>query len=176
MRCQICNKKDATIHLTEIKDGQRLEMHICAQCASQEGIAMQSQLSINELLGNLLASAPDEEELLKATGQVSCPHCGFTLEQFRKEAVLGCPYDYEVFEKTLMPLIEQAHDGAARHCGKVPARTPSDTRASIELMGLRARLEAAIHSEDYESAAGLRDKIAEVEKAHKQQTPPEISV
>lgn len=176
MRCQICNKKEATIHLTEIKDGQRLEMHICAQCASQEGIAMQSQLSINELLGNLLASAPDEETLLQSTGQVSCPHCGFTLEQFRKEAVLGCPYDYEVFEKTLMPLIEQAHNGAARHCGKVPGRTPSDTRVNIELMGLRARLEACVHNEDYETAAELRDMIAEAEKTQKQQTLPEASV
>jgi protein arginine kinase activator len=154
MQCQICQEKEATIHLTEISDGARTEMHLCEHCAAEEGIAIKSQISLNELLNSLLASQPADSELYGDSAQKSsCPHCGFSLEQFRKEPVLGCPYDYEVFEKSLSPLIEKAHGGNSRHCGKVPSKTPADTRKQIELMRLRQQLEIAVNNEDYESAA-----------------------
>jgi len=160
MQCQICHKKDATIHLTEITDGVRTELHLCESCAVQEGIAIKGQIPLNELLSSLLASQPTEGELFEQPQQQqSCPHCGFTLEHFRKEAVLGCPYDYELFEKSLLPVIERAQDGHTRHCGKVPSKTSDVTKRQIELCALRQQLEAAVKSEDYERAAQLRDKI-----------------
>lgn len=162
MQCQMCQEKEATIHLTEISEGVRTEMHLCEHCAEEEGIAVKSQISLNELLSSLLAAQPADSELYGDSAKSTCPHCAFTLDQFRKEPVLGCPYDYEVFEKSLAPLIEKAHDGHSRHCGKVPAKTPTDTRKQIELMRLRQQLETAVNSEDYETAAELRDKIDHV--------------
>jgi protein arginine kinase activator len=159
MQCQICKKNDATIHLTEITDGERTEMHICESCAAEQGIAVKSHIPLNELLSGLLAAQPSDDDLSGQPEQVQCPHCGLTLAQFRKEAVLGCPYDYEVFEKSLLPLIEKAHDGKTTHCGKLPSRTPKDTKKQVELLNLRQQLEAAVKSEDYEQAAKLRDKI-----------------
>jgi protein arginine kinase activator len=160
MQCQICQEKEATIHLTEISDGVRTEMHLCEHCAAEEGIAVKSQISLNELLNSLLAAQPADSEFYGESAQKSsCPHCGFSLEQFRKEPVLGCPYDYEVFEKSLSPLIEKTHDGNSHHYGKVPAKTPADTRKQIELMKLRQQLETAVNNEDYETAAELRDRI-----------------
>lgn len=160
MQCQICNKREATIHLTEITDGARNEMHLCERCASEQGIAVKSQIPINELLSGLLSSQPEDDELAGLlTKETSCPHCGFTLEQFHKEAVLGCPYDYEVFEKPLLLLIEKAHDGKTSHCGKVPSRVSPDSKRQIELLSLRQKLDAAVQAEDYELAAELRDKI-----------------
>ena len=162
MQCQICQKNEATIHLTEISNGARTEMHLCEHCAQEEGIAVKSQISLNELLGSLLASQPADDEVFAGPKQKSsCPHCGFTLEQFRKEPVLGCPYDYEVFEKSLLPLIEKAQDGKTHHCGKIPSKTPADTKKQMELMRLRQQLKTAVETEDYETAAELRDKIDE---------------
>jgi len=164
MQCQICKKNSATIHLTEIADGVRTEMHLCEQCAQEEGIAVKSQIPLNELLSSLLASQPDDDDIFgDSTQKISCPHCGFTLEQFRKDAALGCPYDYEVFEKSLLPLIEKAHNGKTYHCGKVPSRIPGDTKKQIEVATLRQQLEAAVKSENYELAAQLRDKIDRLE-------------
>ncbi len=161
MQCQICKENDATIHLTEITDGKRTEMHICEQCAAEQGIAVKSQIPVNELLSGLLAAQPSDDELSdRSAQQVQCPHCGFTLAQFSKEAVLGCPYDYEVFEKSLLPLIEKAHNGKTTHCGKLPSKTPKDTKKQVELLNLRQQLETAVQSEDYELAAELRDKIS----------------
>jgi len=164
MQCQICNKKTAIIHLTEISEGLRTEMHLCEQCAVEQGIAAKSQVSINELLSSLLAVQPSDEELFGPSEQkTSCPRCGFTLGQFRKEGVLGCPYDYELFEKSLLPLIERAHNGKTSHCGKVPSKTPQDTKKQIEHANLRQQLDAAVRNEDYELAAKLRDKINQLE-------------
>ena len=166
MQCQICKKNEATIHLTEITDGVRAEMHICEHCAQEEGIAVKSQIPLNELLSSLLAVQPTDEELFGPSEKgtlPSCPQCGFTLEQFRKEAVLGCPYDYEVFEKPLRRLIKKAHNGNSTHCGKVPSKTSTGTKKQIQLITLRQRLDAAVQSEDYELAAKLRDKIKKCE-------------
>ena len=165
MQCQICNNRDATIHLTEITDGARSEMHVCEQCAAEQGIAVKSHIPINELLSSLLAAQPADDELSDPTEQeAACPICGFTLDQFRKEGVLGCPNDYEVFAKSLQPLIERAHCGKIAHCGKLPSRTSLDTKKQVRLLNLRRQLEVAVQNEDYELAAKLRDKISENEK------------
>jgi protein arginine kinase activator len=165
MQCQICDKNDATIHLTEIADGVRTEMHICEHCAAEQDIAVKSHIPINELLSNLLAVQPTDDELSGPSEQkIACPNCGFTLARFRKEGVLGCPHDYEVFEKLLRPLIEKAHDDKTAHCGKIPSKTPRDTKNQMELLNLRQQLEVAVQTEDYELAAELRDKIEQSEK------------
>ncbi|HPS55755.1 MAG TPA: UvrB/UvrC motif-containing protein [Sedimentisphaerales bacterium] len=160
MQCQICKKNEATIHLTEIIDGVRSETHICQDCAQHQGIVVKSQMPINELLTNLLASQPDDEEIAGTLGIAkSCPDCGFTLDHFRKEAMLGCPNDYEVFEEELKPLIEKAQDYNSTHCGKVPSKMPVTKKQKIEFTNLQKELEIAVQKEDYEQAAILRDKI-----------------
>jgi len=161
MQCEICQSKEATIHLTEIADGVRTEMHLCEQCAQEQGVGVKSYIPLNELLSNLLAAGPkDEGPAGPDENQLTCPRCGFTLEKFNEKAVLGCPYDYEVFEKELLPLIKKAHDGATTHCGKAPARMPKDSKQQMEIDRLNRQLDEAVRKEDYELAAKLRDKLA----------------
>jgi len=160
MQCQICSKRTATIHLTEINDGVRTEMHVCEQCAAEQGIAAHTQMSVNELLSHLLAVQPSDEEIFgPAEQQQVCPSCGFTLDRLRKEGTFGCPMDYKVFEQALLPLIERAHGGKNTHGGKVPTKVPKDTKKFVELSQLRQQLEKAVRDEDYELAAKLRDKM-----------------
>lgn len=164
MICQVCKKHEATIHLTEIAGGKRAEMHLCQACAIEQGVAVKSQMPINELLSSLLDAAPTEDEIsTDPEKDLICPSCGITLEQFRKNALLGCPDDYEVFEKALTPLIEKAQDGHTTHCGKIPAKTPGDTKKQVQLLNLRQQLDNAVKTEDYEQAAKLRDQINELE-------------
>ena len=168
MQCQICQKNDATIHLTEITAGSRTEMHLCENCAAEQNITVKSHIPINELLSGLLSVQPTDEEIAGPTQQqLVCPNCGFTLEQFRKEGVLGCPHDYEIFERSLQPLIEKAHNGETAHCGKIPLSTPHDTKKQMEILSLKQQLNNAVRSEDYELAAILRDKIQQTELQEK---------
>jgi len=165
MQCQICKNNEATIHLTEISNGIRSELHLCEYCAAEQQIAVKNQLPLNELLSSLLAAAPEEEQFTSAeTRRLKCPVCGFTLEHLRNASLLGCPQDYEVFAQPLLPLIESIHDGKTLHCGKVPSTTPKRTKNQIELHSLKLKLEQAVKKEDYELAAKMRDQIAEKEK------------
>lgn len=165
MLCQACKERTATIHLTELNDGHRVETHLCQQCAESQGLAIKSQIPLNELLNTLLSAAPQATDggSEDAPGQVHsdhpCPDCGMTLKRFSKESLLGCPHDYEEFADELAPLIAQTQNGHSQHIGKVPARIPAAQHRDIELKNLQRQLEAAIQNEDYETAAKLRDRI-----------------
>ena len=163
MLCQQCKQQTATIHLTEINNGVRVETHLCEFCAEQEGIAIKSQVPLNELLSTLLASQETEkiepEEDKNIGEKTECPSCGMTVQAFRKGGLLGCPNDYDAFNETLEPMIEKSQGGNSKHVGKVPKNEPEDSKKHIEVINLRKQLEQAVRGEDYEKAAELRDRI-----------------
>jgi protein arginine kinase activator len=118
MKCDNCNKP-ATVHLTEIKNGKKIEKHLCEACAAQnEGLPVKGHTPINELLTNFVMA---HSGLQKEQG-LSCEQCGITWAEFRQSGLLGCSHDYDLFERDLTPLIQRAHEGATHHLGKVPAR------------------------------------------------------
>ena len=53
MQCDICGKKKATVHLTEIVDEQMSEMHLCEECARQKSVQMEQQFGLADLLAGL---------------------------------------------------------------------------------------------------------------------------
>lgn len=162
MKCDNCNK-NATVHLTEIKGGKKLEKHLCEQCAAQnEGLPVKPHMPINELLTNFVMM---HSGLPKDTA-TTCEQCGMTWSDFRNGGLLGCAHDYDVFEKDLNPLLTRAHEGMTRHVGKVPARrggTGVPMKRQIDLSRLRKDLAKAVEAEDYERAAKLRDQIRTAE-------------
>jgi protein arginine kinase activator len=167
MLCQACKEKSATIHLTEINNGQRCETHLCSRCAQQQGVSIKTQIPLNELLNTLISVKPQGDEQaqpsLDAAADHPCPVCGMTLKEFASEPLLGCPHDYSEFQEQLLPLIERSQGGQSHHSGKVPSRTGDQDRKNIELINLRRQLDQAIKNEDYETAAGLRDQIQALE-------------
>lgn len=163
MLCQACKERTATIHLTEITNGQRAETHLCQECAHQQGLAVKAQIPLNELLSTLLSVQPQVDKTTGAVGHEmkdkACPECGMTLKKFAKESLLGCPHDYTAFEDQLLPLIERSHNGKSWHCGKVPAHTSNEDKNDIMRRRLQRELDTAVKNEDYETAARLRDQI-----------------
>lgn len=161
MKCQKCKKNLATIHLTEIVQGQRSEMHLCQLCAESEGVAIKSQVPLNELLNSLLSAEDiDQDSSSKVSSQSeTCDFCGMTWDNFRKNSLLGCPNDYDVFSKPLEDIIHNAHSGGDVHVGKVPSRADKGTEKQIKMLNLRKELGRAVKTEDYEAAANLRDEI-----------------
>lgn len=162
MLCQSCNERTATIHLTEISEGMRMETHLCEACAQKQGLAVKSQIPLNELLSTLLAAQSESQTgqtPAETSADIRCPACGMTLKKFIQKSQLGCPNDYKVFNEPLKRIIQKAQNGAVQHRGKVPASAPVDTRDQIKLMSLRQQLEEAVKNEDYETAAKLRDMM-----------------
>jgi len=163
MHCQRCKEQTATIHLTEINNGQRQETHLCEICAEQEGLAIKSQIPLNELLSTLLASQSSGKEQpvseVASENEESCPSCGMTMGEFQKGRLLGCANDYEELGDSLEPIIEKNQGGHTAHKGKVPANTPEDSKKQVKILQLRRELEDAVENEDYENAAQIRDRI-----------------
>ena len=156
-KCDKCGKT-ATVYLTEITNGQKTEKHLCEQCAEDEGVTLKP--SIGQLLEDfVLQSAPSE------ISDKTCEVCGMSFSQFAKKGLLGCPNDYDTFEKALRPLLRRAHEGATQHIGKVPHRAGPGQKKMNAILRLRAQLQKAVSAEDYELAARLRDEVKGLERS-----------
>jgi protein arginine kinase activator len=155
--CQRCKKKQATVHLTDIVQGEKREQHLCDECAQSESITIKSHTPINELLASFVMEQSGAREL----AELECDQCGTTFVEFRNNGLLGCPHDYDVFAEALAPLLERAHgEGATHHVGKSPkGDVDGAVRRKRELLRMRRELDKAVESEDYEKAAQLRDEI-----------------
>lgn len=158
MLCERCKKNVATVHLTEIVKGKKLERHLCEECSKEEGYTIKTHVSLQDLLTAFISAHSDASEM----AETSCPDCGMSYVDFRSEGRLGCPNDYEVFREAIDPLLEKVH-GKVEHLGKLPSRAGESQRRQRDLMTLRRRLRKAVEREDYEEAAKLRDLIKEGE-------------
>ncbi|MHC4295291.1 MAG: UvrB/UvrC motif-containing protein [Planctomycetota bacterium] len=159
-KCDKCDKP-ATVHLTDIINGQKIEKDLCEECAATEGFSFKTNIPISMLLEDFVLHGTSDEDTL----QRKCEVCGTTLSEFRNQGVLGCPHDYETFEDELTTLLQRAHEGASQHVGKVPHRAGSAQKKMNAVLRLRAQLKAAVASEDYEKAAELRDQIKDLENS-----------
>jgi protein arginine kinase activator len=162
MLCDLCNKNQATVHLTEIIDDQISELHLCEECARKKSMQMEQQFGLADLLAGLAELAkPEEGE--EAAG-VKCPNCGLSYQDFKKAGRLGCSECYPAFKKYLMPLLKKIH-GSTQHLGKSPYKAAARPKKRlVNLTELRMQLQRAIEKEEFEEAARLRDKIREIEK------------
>lgn len=161
MKCQYC-ANPATVHLTDIINKQKRELHLCQQCAEQKQLVKTKELNLPAILQTLISQhvGPLSDELSRLT----CPHCGIKYMEFRAAGRLGCPHDYEVFRKGLEPLLQRIHR-SAKHLGKSPRRPQPSASVVAELVELRGKLRNAVESEAYEEAARLRDLIRQKETA-----------
>jgi len=157
--CQECQKSIATVHLTEIKSGQRQEKHLCENCARNMDFQYKQPVTIQELLGTLLEKSGQKES---SKTQTPCPQCGITFAEFKNKGRLGCAYDYEFFGNEVENLLNKMH-GSTRYVGKSPPGHNTEPIHKNELMKLKTRLKRVVSAEEYEEAARIRDRIIELE-------------
>lgn len=157
MTCQRC-QDHATVHLTETVNGRRRELHLCASCARKAGVlpegteAQPAELPLDKVVQGLILTHVGE--IVGELAGLTCPDCGLKFMEYRARGRLGCPNDYTVFTRGLLPLLHRAH-GATRHVGKVARRQT----AAADRLRLRSQLRDAVAREDYEEAARLRDQL-----------------
>jgi len=161
MICQQCKKHPATVHLTDLVKGEKRERHLCEHCAATEGISVKQHVSINEVLNSFLMTQAGVQELVK----IRCPDCGMSFVEFRNQGLLGCPKDYDVFGEPLAAVVQRAQEGATHHTGKRPGQMVKLDPRQQRRLELQRELRAAVEREDYERAADLRDRLAELDKA-----------
>jgi len=142
--CQICKQRPAKVHYTEIVNNSMVSLDLCAECAEEKGIDVQSTApyGLGDLVAGLIDSAVAGE--MDKIGRFGCPDC------------------YTSFEAQIAPMLRQIH-GAAQHQGKAPPDHERRTVVRERVTGLRDELARAVEAEDYERAAQIRDEIRQLE-------------
>ncbi|MHC4872357.1 MAG: UvrB/UvrC motif-containing protein [Planctomycetota bacterium] len=155
--CEVCKKNPATVHLTDIHNNEKKELHLCQGCAEDKGISFQHNFSLPELLSELTGAHGIEKK-----SDLVCEACGLSFSDFQARGRFGCANDYKAFRDELIPMIERIH-GKTRHMGKVPKEAGKSSNHQ-NLMDLQKKMKAAIEREAYEEAAEIRDQINRIKK------------
>ncbi len=180
VNCESCNKSEAVVHLTNIVGGQMEKLRLCGPCAAARGFVVEPPAlgavgavpeKVDQILSQMLEALQTGMEVSEqrpAEPEAACPDCGMTLSEFQKRGRLGCANDYIVFEDEMNRLLTKIH-GANVHVGALPAkaRERQGRRRFVKerIEALKKELDAAVHGERFEEAAGLRDRLRELERA-----------
>jgi len=167
MLCQQCRKRPATVQITQITDGHKVELHLCEECALKSGkldFISDPQVSLENFLTGLLQSDMNAAPGVTRPAGLQCKACGMTYQEFSRTGKLGCAECYRYFLDQLEPVFRRIH-GNTRHHGKLPRRLEGAARTRREVQELRDRLRRAVEAENFEEAAALRDEIRRLEAA-----------
>ena len=156
MQCCVCKDREAKVHLTQIVGDKMQKVDLCEECAKAKGVNDPAGFSLADLLLGLGAS--QEMEQAAGSGDLKCPHCGFTQADFKKAGRLGCSECYVTFADGLESLLKSMHKGI-KHLGKAPQSLQQSRDLSDKLKSLQKKLDKAVEQEDFEQAAQIRDEI-----------------
>lgn len=167
MLCDECQKEPACVHITKVINQQKIEKHLCEQCAQKageimsKGIIFGSKFSIHDFLKEMFDYTLTENAC--PTLEPVCSDCGLSYSEFCQSGKFGCSGCYQAFAGQLEPLIKRIH-GTAEHTGKIPKRGGRRLGVEQQIKRLRHKLEQHVTREEYELAAQLRDEIKELER------------
>ncbi|SEQ84889.1 UvrB/UvrC motif-containing protein [Piscibacillus halophilus] len=169
MECQRCQQNEATVHYTQVVNGEKTEIHLCEQCAEQEGYMNFSNenMSIHQLLTSMFPfdqNVNQAQSIQTQQHNLQCDRCGTTYQQFRKRGKFGCSNCYRAFESNLNPLFRRVHSGNTKHVGKIPRRIGGNLHKQRELEQLQAKLQQLVYDEAFEEAAQVRDEIRKLKE------------
>lgn len=162
MLCQRCEQNEASVHYTQVINGQKSEVHLCNSCAEQEGYTnfANNGLSFHQFLTSMFPfDQTVAQKPIHSSASLQCSHCGLTYQEFRNKGKFGCSHCYEAFELYLNPIFKRVHSGNNRHVGKIPKRAGGKLHMQREIEQLKDRLQQLIQSENFEEAAKVRDEI-----------------
>lgn len=165
MICEICKVNHATVHITTIKDGKKIDMNLCDECARKTESFYMDNISFQDFFEGLLDMTTKSQKI-GAINDLTCPMCHMTYNEFRKSGKFGCFTCYKTFSANLAPIFKRIH-GSANHAGKIPIRSGAKLKITQKITHLKNELKDAIEKEEFEVAATLRDEIRILEKGDK---------
>ena len=148
--CQGCTKSCAT-YFTLVAGGKAETYGCCQGCpavpkADGDGLLPSAALGLK-----LAAPLP--------LGRGKCPTCGLRWSDFERTHRMGCPTCYQAHGQEILGTLGRLQPGLEHH-GRRPDSRP-DRRHRLD--EARRSLQEAQRTEDFETAAALRDEIAELE-------------
>ncbi|UOR10660.1 UvrB/UvrC motif-containing protein [Halobacillus amylolyticus] len=167
MECQRCHNRPATVHLTQLMNGEKTEVHVCEKCAKEKGYMHdhEESFTLNDLLTGLFNYEPKQSfngqqmDAQQQKEQLKCPTCGLTFQEFARAGKFGCAKCYETFDERLNPILRRVHSENTRHDGKIPRREGGNLHLRRQMDQYKSELVRLIEQEEFEEAAKIRDEI-----------------
>ncbi len=160
MKCDKCKQNEANFYYRETINGRTTERHLCADCAQEEGLTAAFDWRGGGLFGELFDEPFGGE--------------GSLLGDFFGGGMLPRFARTMLSPMTALPRVEigmtepEVRPERSRPASEAEASIPEDAGAELklrrELQALKLQLDEAVKNEDYEKAAGLRDRIRALEK------------
>lgn len=166
MKCEMCDDKEALVHVTQVIDGKVKKLHLCEGCAVKSGLDIENPSALTDMLLGVGIQKSEQGKLAKPASDKTCQQCQMRFSDFKKTSRLGCPACYDSFAEELEFMLEGLHRGT-QHVGKIPARAAGFCKNQAEQSKLRQALEEAVGAENYEEAARIRDQIRSCEEGSK---------
>ena len=171
MKCEKCNKREATTHLTNTVYAYNEEHHLCSESAANSHKYKHRESSINIGISDFLTgmfSSPKKQPTIGGDIESGvCPTCGMPYSEFLSTGKLGCGDCYGTFRNRLERPLRQIH-GTAEHIGKAPVRGGGEVMLDKKITKLESELNAAVLKQDFETAARLRDEIKDLKNNAKE--------
>lgn len=169
MECQECHERPATLHFTQVINGEKSEIHVCEQCAKEKGYVSYGEeaFSFHNLLSGLFNSHPlpdsNSNTKVESNNGIKCEKCGLTYQEFTRIGKFGCAQCYKSFNQHLNPIFRRVHSGNTQHHGKVPKREGGKIHLKKKIQQQKMDLQQLIQREEFEEAAQVRDRIRSME-------------
>ena len=168
MLCDRCHGREAVVHVTQIINGHRTELHLCEECARKERVMHHSFGNF----GTRLFRSPLE-------GFFDGPMSAFfgrspieiEAQPEERESTLfpeglrRSNDSYEAFREKIRPAFAHGEQAPAPK-KEVTIETENTAKPVVdpELEKLQKAMKSAIAREDYEQAAHIRDEMKKLEK------------
>ena len=162
MKCEKCNKREATTHFKKNINGYIEEHHLCSECAKKSPelseIKQNMNFGLGGFLGGMFSGTKPQHSLDTEQSTDICPTCKMTYSEFLQKGKLGCGDCYSTFRNRIKRPLKQIH-GTFEHIGKAPERCGEKVILDKKIKTLEAELNAAVLKQEFETAAKLRDEI-----------------
>jgi len=159
MKCENCEKNEASVHLTQIQEGKKIQLNLCKECARKKGFGNPLDdvpFPLAEFLAGMVKDGTSE--MSGQVAELECPGCGMKFIEFSRIGRFGCGRCYRAFEKPLEDLFRRIH-GSTIHRGRTPRSRGGQKAPLAEEIQLKESLRKAIMEENFEEAAMLRDRL-----------------
>ena len=165
MLCEECGKYEATVHIeTLTPEGESTTRSLCQRCVNKlrmmPGV---HALDIGEFLGALFERIHQSRmEKDSDRFEATCPGCGMTYAEYKREQRFGCAECYRAFREPVEEALVKRNDSAI-YVGRTPGSEEQVNSDIYQIKKLREEMQMAIAEEKFEIAAAIRDEIRALE-------------
>ena len=157
--CDKCGKPATSLTWVEI-NGERMEQHLCSECANYANDFDDFDDFVQPMVGEFF-DFPVAFARRKPSKHVpTCLSCGFTSDDYLHYGKFNCPDCYKYLGQVTEPDFSKSNPKVSFDKIKLRKKPKPQTRLEV----LKANLKKAVDEERYEDASEIKKEIDKLER------------